>query len=110
MIKISTDNSLIYALLEECGQLPIDFSIDKIQVFDHNDNFYLVIYSAIDRDFILFEAQNYLQQSDELPVLLNTLQDYSNSSFPDHLIEKAMKLVENKLHSKNNSRFFFDAH
>lgn len=110
MLKISTDNSLIYVFLEKCGQLPVDFSIDKVQIFDHDDDFYLVVYSAFNRNFILFEAQNYLQQSDALPTLLNTLQEYSNITFPEHMIEKAMKLVENKMHSKNNSRFFFDAH
>lgn len=110
MMKVSTDNSLIYTFLESTGQLPNDFTVDSTESFDHEDDFCLIIYSAFSRNFILFQAENYLQQTDALPSLLSSLQDYSGTSVSSHLIEEAIKLVENKMHSKNNSRFFFDAH
>jgi len=110
-MKQSDDNTEIYYLLEKCGQLPADFSIDKVIAFDFKDDFCIVFYNAQDRNFILFKAQNYIQTADALPHLLNEIMDYSAAAdFNPSLIDEAIKCIENKMHSKNNSRFYFDAH
>lgn len=110
MIKIITDNSEIYHFLESNGNMLNDFFADKVLLIEQDDDCYVILFSSVSRNFILFKAENYLQETDALPILLNTLQEYPDNTIPSHLIEEAMKLVENKMHSKNNSRFFFDAH
>ena len=87
-----------------------DFSIDHVFAFDHEDDFCVVIYAASMRDFMLFTARSYLQQTHALPSLLNELQDQSGENTPAVLLDKAAKLVEDKMHSQGNSRFYFDAH
>ena len=109
MIQVSENNLEIYQLLEKSGQLFLDFSIDKLIAFDEEDDFHIVIYSATSRIFILFTAKNCMQDTNVLPDLINSIQEYSNSAIYS-LIEQSIRLVENKMHSKNNSRFFFDAH
>ncbi|MGZ4056219.1 MAG: hypothetical protein ACXVDZ_17485 [Bacteroidia bacterium] len=110
MINVLKDNSLIYELLEKSGALFTDFSGDKVVAFDHEDNFHIVIYSSSSRNFILFTAKDYLQHVNSFPELINAIQECAVPSIHSSLIEQAIKLTENKMHSKNNSRFFFDAH
>ena len=78
--------------------------------FCQGDDFCIVFFVAKKRNFVSFTAQNYLQITDSLPNLLNEIMDYSNEDFHSSMIDKAIKCIENKMQSKNNSRFFFDAH
>ena len=110
MIVISEDNIKIYQLLENAEELFTDFSIDKVIAFDQEDNFHIVIYSAVSRNFISFTAKDFIQNTNAFPDLINSIQEFSNSAVHSSLLEQAVKLTENKMHSKNNSRFFFDAH
>ncbi len=100
----------IYFFLEKCEQLPLDFSMDKVIAFEHEDDFYIVFYIAQKKKFLLFNAENYLQIPDALPDLLNQIIDYSQEDLHAFLIDEAIKCIENKMHSKNNFRFYFDAH
>ena len=109
-MKQAEDNTEIYYLLEKCGQLPTDFSKDKVIAFDCNDDFYIVFYTAKDRSFISFKAKNYIQVVDALPHLLNEIMDCSENELYSSLIDEGIKCIENKIHSKNNARFYFDAH
>ena len=110
MVQISTDNNLIYALLEKSGQLQKDFHSDKVIAFDNEDDFCIVIYSSNSRNFFCFKAQNYLQENDALIHLLDAIQDYSFTDISSFLIDDALQIIENKLLTKNNSKFYFDAH
>lgn len=109
-MKQSEDNTEIYYLLEKCGQLPADFSIDKVIAFDCDDDFYIVFYTSKDRNFSLFKAIDYIQVTDALPHLLNEIMDYTDADLYSLLVDEAIKYIENKIHSKNNARFYFDAH
>ena len=107
---VSENNIEIYQLLEKAGMLFSDFSIDKIIAFDDGDDFHIVIYSAASRNFILFTAKDYIQDVNSFPDIINLIQEYSNSEISSSLFDQSIKLIENQMHSKNNSRFFFDAH
>ncbi len=110
MISISTDNSEIFQLLEKCDCVFNLFSVDRTNIFDYEDNCYVVLYSANTRNFILFKAESFNQNSDVLPSLLNALQEFSSNDYSNNLIKQAIRLVENKMYSKNNNRFYYDAH
>jgi hypothetical protein len=110
MITTSQDNTEIYYLLEKNQQLPSVFSIDKVIAFNEEDDFCVVFFSAETRNFISFTAKDYLQIVDSLPNLLNEIMDHLTNKFHPTMIDEAIKCVENKMNSKNNSRFFFDAH
>ena len=104
MIHQSTNNSEIYKLLENANQLAIDFSLDKVIAFDYEDDFCIVIYSAASRNFILFTAKNYIQDVNSFPDIINFIQEFSNLEINASLLEESIKLIENQMHSKNNSR------
>jgi hypothetical protein len=106
MIKMLSDPSEIYFLLEKTGRLFDDFSSDHVLGFDRDDDFYVVLYTAKDRKFTCFIAESVLQDNDTFPLLMEKLQD----ECPDACRETALKIVEHRMHSKNNSGFYFDAH
>ncbi len=111
MIFISTDNTLIYLLLEKRGKLPLDFSFDKVLDLEDADDFYVIIYTSSDRNFICFKATNYIQQDNILIELHDAVQEYSFNNATSHrLINQAILFVEYKMQTKNNSRYYFDAH
>ncbi len=110
MINILQNNELIYSFLEEKSQLPLAFDFSQVIGFDDEDDFCLYAYNSDNRNFILFKAENYVQNKDILVDLIESVQEFSSNVFPIDLQQVAIKLIEDKLHSKNNSRFFFDAH
>lgn len=110
MITVSIDNTQIFTLLEKSNTLFEDFSIDKILLFDFEDDCFLVFYSSSTRNFTAFKAENYLQEINSLPSLIDFVQDYSDVSISSFIKNEAIKLIEDKLHTKNNNRFYFDAH
>ena len=110
MISTSNDNEQIYFLLEASGNLFSDFSMDRVLAFDREDDFCVVVYSSAGRNFLAFTAKDHLQQTDALPALLGAIQEHSQDRAAAALLEQAAKLVEDRMHSKNNSRFYFDAH
>lgn len=107
---MSIDNEIIYSFLEKKMQLPLSFETDKVYDFDDNEDYCLIIYISSCRDFIFFKIENYLQDNNVLIELMEAIQEFSTDNFSIVLKNEAIRLVENKLHSKNNSRFFFDAH
>ena len=110
MIKLSVDNEFIYSFLEKKMQLPLAFETDKVYDFDDNDDYCLIIYISSCRDFVFFKIENYLQDNNALVELMEAVQEFSNEAFSIVLKNQTCRLIENKLHSNNNSRFFFDAH
>lgn len=110
MIIISEDSVKIYHLLETAEVLFADFNSDKVLAFDHEDDFHVVIYSASNRNFILFSAKDHIQDTNAFPDLINCIQEYADSKIHPSLLEQAIKVTENTMHSKNNYRFYFDAH
>ncbi len=109
-MKKTEDNTEIYNLLENCGHLPTDFSKDKVISFDCSDDFYIIFFTANDRNFTSFKAKNYIQVVDALPHLLNEIMDCAENEPYSLLIDEAIRCIENKIHSKNSARFYFDAH
>ncbi|MCW3102540.1 MAG: hypothetical protein JWO09_980 [Bacteroidetes bacterium] len=110
MNKVINDSHAIYFLLEQANALPGDYSIDHVNELEHEGSFYVIVYHAVNRSFIAFESQGYLQDKNVLPGMLQLLQDLPAAELPEELLQQAIKLVENKIHSKDNSRFYFDAH
>lgn len=110
MIKVSNDNNFIYSFLEKTEQLPVDFYSDKVLAFDSEDDFCIVFYVSINRNFICFTAANYLQDNNALICLMEVIQEDSTEQLSIKLINEALQLIEDKMYSKNNSRFYFDAH
>jgi hypothetical protein len=111
MISIITDNILIYAFLEKTGNLPVHFNFDKVFDLENEDDFYVIIYTSSDRNFVCFKAANFIQQDNILIELRDAVQEYSyNDTSSLRFINKALQLIEEKMHTKNNARYYFDAH
>ncbi|MCW3071590.1 MAG: hypothetical protein JWO44_1480 [Bacteroidetes bacterium] len=110
MNRIITDNHAIYFLLEQAEALPANYSIDHVKELEHEESFYVIVYLAAGRSFTAFESKGYLQDKNILPGMLQLLQGLPADKLPEELLLQAIKLVENKIHSKDNSRFYFDAH
>jgi hypothetical protein len=108
MIKTITDPSEVWFLLEKAGVHISDFLVDHLLAFELEDDFCIVNYSAADRSFICFFAENAGQDVSLFAAMMNAVQDQGNGS--EKWRSDALKLIEHKLHSKNNQRFFFDAH
>lgn len=110
MIDIIDNNESIYLLLEKNKLLPLDFSIDVVAELDVDEMYYLSIYNASTRNFILYVSNNYMKDISELSEMMILIQDGSETLFSESTAQKAMNLIDDKIHSRNNSRFFFDAH
>jgi hypothetical protein len=109
MATILKDNTRIYFLLEKANMLFDDFTIDHVVAFDLEDDFYVIVYTSANKNFVCFSGEGYLQNRNILASLIQYVQEY-NDTDGGHLYEKAVKLIEEKMYSKNNSGFFFDAH
>jgi hypothetical protein len=110
MIQLSTANEWVYTLLEKANGLPLHFNADYVFCFDKEDDLYLVMYTFSNRNFICFTALDYLHDNNALIDLMEAIQDYSLNKINVTIVEEALKIIENKMHSKNNGRFYFDAH
>jgi hypothetical protein len=110
MNRTIKDNNEIYDLLEKAAALFSDYSIDHVKELEYEDSFYVIVYLSAGRDFIAFEGRNYLQDKNVLPGMLQEMQDLPEKEIPEYLLLQAIQLVESRIHSKDNSRFYFDAH
>lgn len=110
MHTIIKDNEALYFLLEECDVLFSDFTIDQVLAFAKEDDFYLVFYLAAGRNFIAFKGAGFVQEKDVLPGLLAFVQESQVTEISPDLLNRGIRLIENKIHSKDNSHFYFDAH
>lgn len=110
MISISSDNQNIYTILESNELLFSDFDADQVIAFDKENDFYVVIYQGGKRDFVLFCAEKYLKEAYVLRSLIDKLEDMDDGMIPKHLIEKAVRITEEKLLSLNSPNLYFDAH
>jgi hypothetical protein len=108
MITVSTDNSVIYSFLEANNKLITDFDNDHVKAFDLGNDFYLMIYQGHNRDFILWKIADVNQSPSTLLSLVEALEAYEGLSVS--IIEKAVKLIEERITSGSSSVHFFDAH
>ncbi len=109
MVRVCKDNVSIYFLLEKAGMLFTDFSVDHIISFDHEEVFFVVIYSTMHKNFVCFEGAGYLHNAAVLPDLIQLAQEYEDAIVLSKR-DQVVKLIEHEMHSNNNSRLFFDAH
>jgi hypothetical protein len=110
MIEISTDNNLIYAVLEKADALPLRFDIDNVFTVDEDEFFYVMIYLSGNRNFISFRTKDYLHDNNALIYLQQVVENYDEKEIPVNLVDEALQLIEHKMHTKKNNRYFFDAH
>lgn len=110
MIDVSTDNNLIYSVLEKANKLPTRFDLDHVFAFDVEDFFYVIIYLANNRNFICFSVGDFLLDSNKLIYMQQVVESYSEKEISLKLAEEALQLIEHKMHTKNNTTYFFDAH
>ncbi len=110
MVDVSTDNSLIYSVLENADALPLRFDIDNVFTVDQDDCFFLVIYLSEDRNFISFKAKDYLHDNNALIFLQQVVENYDKIEIPVNIVDEALQLIEHKMHTKSNNRYYFDAH
>lgn len=96
--------------MEKANTLPARFDIDSVIAFDKDNNFYVSVYLSNSRSFICFVALEYIQETNSLIYMQQAVENYSEKKIPSSLVEKALELIEQKMHSKNASSFFFDAH
>lgn len=108
MITVSNDNSSIYSFLESNDNLINDFESDHVNAFDLENDFYLMIYQAHNRDFILWKVSDVNQLPSALLSLVETLESYEGLSIS--IMEKAIKLIEDRIISGPGSVNYFDAH
>lgn len=108
MITFSDNNSSIYSFLESNDKLINDFESDHVNAFDLENDFYLMIYQAHNRDFILWKVSDVNQSSSDLAALVETLESYEGLSVS--IIEKAIKLIEERIISGSGFIHYFDAH
>ena len=109
MVNISTDNTIIYSILEKANALPVRFDLDNVLAFDQEDDFYVIIYLSDSRNFICFSISDYLQDSNKF-IYMQQVVESSEKGIPFGLIEEALQLIENKMLTKNNNSYYFDAH
>ncbi|MFL5763488.1 MAG: hypothetical protein ACJ77K_06045 [Bacteroidia bacterium] len=108
MIEQLTDHAEVWYLLEKANAIPPDFSVDHVLAFDLGDDFYIVRYDASVRSFCCFIARSVLHNVNVLAEMIVCVQEWEPAG--ERWKEQAVKLIEHKLHAKNNTRFFFDAH
>ncbi|MCE3278345.1 MAG: hypothetical protein K0S44_536 [Bacteroidetes bacterium] len=108
MITVSTDNSSIYSFLEDHDKLINDFESDHVNAFDLENDYYLMIYQAHNRDFILWKVSDVNQSTSTLISLVEEIELYEGLSVS--ITEKAIKLIEDRIISGSGSVHFFDAH
>jgi hypothetical protein len=108
MITITTDNTEIYNFLEIQEKVFGDFDCDHVLGFDLDDDFYLIIYQAHNRDFIMWKATGVKQSASALLSLCESVELYEGLSVS--VTDAAMKLMEDRIISGAGSHFYFDAH
>jgi hypothetical protein len=108
MITVWNDNSEIYNFLESKEKLFSDFEFDHVLGFDLEDDFYLVVYQAHNRDFILWKASGVRQSNAALLSLGEAIQLYEGLSVS--VMDSALKLIEDRMISGTGNHFYFDAH
>lgn len=109
MNTIEQNNEQAYFLLEKANMLFEDFNIDQVVSFDLNEDFYIVAYDSLTRDFITMKATGYRHDKDALAGLLDLVEDNKEGFLPASIVDAVVNIVENKILSGENSRFF-DAH
>lgn len=110
MISLIEDNTTIYFLLEKTNVLFDDFSKDHVIGFDHEDDFCIAIYISETRNFLAFVSKGHMQNTNSFPELMEMVQKTVYIGISEKQTEKALEIIENRMLSKNNSRFYFDAH
>jgi hypothetical protein len=109
MNSITQNNEEAYFLLEKANKLFDDFNSDQVIAFDLEEDFYLVIYDSLTRDFITMKAENYRQDINALPELLEMAEENENGFLSAAAIDNVLNIIEDKILSGENTQFF-DAH
>jgi hypothetical protein len=108
MISFSNNNTEIYSLLEEKEKLFKDFETDHVLGFDDGDDFYLIIYQAHNRDFLMWKVTGVRQSNAEMIMLDEEVEAYEGLSVS--VQENAMQLIEDRIICGGGNQFYFDAH
>jgi hypothetical protein len=109
MNRIINDNQIVFQLLEECDALFDNYNADRVLEVEHGDSLYIVLYTSANRNFVAFEGLEFKQKVDSLPALLQLVQEYKGN-VTSEMLHDAVKIIEYRIHSGNNSNFYFDAH
>jgi hypothetical protein len=109
MIKISEEHQMIYFLLEQKEIAFNGFKSDRVESFDHEWDFCLVVFLHASNRLILFSAENYREEKNALNELRNYFQETSEE-LPQSLQRQAMRLIEDKIMKTASEQFYFDAH
>ncbi len=109
MNSITQNNEESYFLLEKANMLFDDFNIDQVVSFDLEEDFYVVVYDSLTRDFITMKAANYRQDKTSLPELLELAEENEEGLLSVAAIDKVVNVIEDKILWGENSQFF-DAH
>jgi hypothetical protein len=110
MINVISDSASIYFLLEQ-KDIPIkDFSKDWVIGCDDADTFYLIMYNSATKKLRAFFSEDHLQNNTVFPEFIEMFQNMTEDNVIGKLAEKAIRIIEDKMYSKNNSRLYFDGH
>ena len=107
MIIQSTDNTYIYNLLEKADMRISDFTADQVKGFENENDFCLVIYSAVNKNIVSFVAKDYIMQN-ELMALKEAVE--ANEDISSELLYDALDIINDIMADTAVFRFYLDAH
>jgi hypothetical protein len=109
MNTVIQNNEEIWLLLEKSNALFSDFSDDQVTDVETQEEYYVIVYLSEKRNFIAYKTEGHLQDKNVLPDFLNFVQQ--NSVFLSvTVLDKVLEIIENRIHSRDNALFYFDAH
>ena len=109
MIKTISDNETIYFLLEETEMLLKDFNADAVIPLDKDDDFYVIVYTGSARKFFALVAEGCRQDHCLLYEMLDKAEEIRTKD-STLITDEVIKIIQEKIHSMDNSHFYFDAH
>jgi hypothetical protein len=109
---ITSDSEKIFEFLYEQHRLPKDFSVDDLQVIEHDQNFHIAYYASAEnkKGFTMFSVVDFQNNPTAMQQLLQYLQDNSGTMLPEKMLEKALREVENRIIARPGGTLFFDGH
>jgi|GEM_PF-2668919 len=109
---ITTDSEQIFEFLGEIHRAPRDYASDDLLALEHEHNFHLVIYRAAgdEKGFTMYSVTDFQNNPSTLQLLLDHLQDETESILPPTLKPRALREVESRIHARPGSTLFYDAH
>jgi hypothetical protein len=110
-MELIEDNTLIFSILEEAGQLPPTYHSNQVYSFLKQDTLHVVIYASAgnEKGFLLFRVPRYTTNLHDLNNILAWLEN-KMETFSGEIHEKAMQEVAALINSARAGTMFFDAH